>query len=57
MVGESNEISYGCDLSRGLRLAINEIIHGDDIAGGRFQDPIARSNSDEKNLGCVKFNS
>jgi len=33
---ESNEISCGLDLSRGLRLAVNEIIHDDDIAGGRF---------------------
>jgi hypothetical protein len=46
MGGESNEISSGRGLSRGLRLAINEIIHDDDVAGGRFQDPIARSNSD-----------
>ena len=57
MGGGSNEISSGRGLSRGLRLAINEIIHDDDIAGGRFQDPIARGNADEKNVSSVKFDT
>jgi hypothetical protein len=33
-------------LWQSLRLAINKVIHGDDIQVGYFQDAIARGNSD-----------
>src|SRR5947207_4235886 len=53
-----SRLSYFCArLSQTLRLAVNEIIHDDDIAGGRFQNPIARGNSDHENVSSVKFNS
>ena len=45
------------DLWQSLRLAINKIIHDDDIPVGCFQDAIARRNSDEKNASCVKPDS
>jgi len=33
-------------LREGLRLAVDEVIHDDDIQIGYFQDAIARGNSD-----------
>ena len=40
-----------------MRLAINKVIHGDDIQVGHFQDAIARGNSDQKHASCVKPDS
>ena len=44
-------------LWQSLRLAINKIIHDDDIQVRYFQDAIARGNSDQKNASCVKPDS
>ncbi len=44
-------------LRKELWLAINKIIHDDDIPVGCSQDAIARRNSDEKNASCVKPDS
>ena len=44
-------------LRKELWLAINKIIHDDDIPVGRSQNAIARRNSDEKNASCVKPDS
>jgi hypothetical protein len=44
-------------LRKELWLAINKIIHDNDIPVGRSQDAIARLNSDEKNASCVKPDS
>jgi len=44
-------------LRKELWLAINKIIHDDDIPVGCFQDAIARRNSDEKNASCLKPDS
>ena len=43
--------------NKGLWLAVDKIIHGDDIQIGYFQDAIARGNSDQKDAGCVKPDS
>src|SRR2546430_3504049 len=43
--------------NKGLWLAVDKIIHDDDIQIGYFQDPIARGNSDQKDAGCVKPDS
>ena len=40
-----------------MRLAINKVIHDDDIPVGCAQDAIARGNSDQKNASCVKPDS
>jgi hypothetical protein len=58
------------DLWQSLRLAINKIIHDDDIplamnkiinvddiGAAYFQDATARGNSDQKNTSCVKPDS
>ena len=45
------------DLWQSLRLAINKVIHDDNISVGCSQDAIARRNSDEKNASCVKPDS
>src|SRR6266516_2310788 len=45
------------DLWQRLMLAMNKIIHDDDIPVGCSQDAIARRNSDEKNASCVKPDS
>src|SRR6266536_1862968 len=44
-------------LGQGLRFAVDEVIHHDDISVGCSQDAIARRNSDEKNASCVKPDS
>src|SRR5436190_5551849 len=44
-------------LRKQLGLAVNEVIHGDDIQIGYFQDAIARGNSDQKHASCVKPDS
>src|SRR6266567_7488314 len=44
-------------LGQGLRFAVDEVIHHDDIPVGCSQDAIARRNSDEKNASCVKPDS
>src|SRR5947207_865283 len=44
-------------LRKELWLAVNKIIHDDDIPVGCSQDTIARRNSDEKNASCVKADS
>ena len=44
-------------LRKELWLAINKIIHDDDIPVGCSQDAIARRNSNEKNASCVKPDS
>ncbi len=44
-------------LREGLRLAVDEVIHDDDIQIGYFQDAIARGNSHQKDAGCVKPDS
>src|SRR6266496_1975447 len=49
--------SFCTRLWQKLRLAINEVIHDDDILIGCFQDAIARGNSDQKNVSCVKPDS
>src|SRR5438067_6555194 len=49
--------TFFCLLRKQLGLAVNEVIHGDDIQIGYFQDAIARGNSDHKNASCVKPDS
>ena len=44
-------------LWQSLRLAVDEVIHDDDIPVGCFQDAIARGNSDQKNISCIKPDS
>src|SRR5947207_13167521 len=43
--------------NKGLWLAVDKIIHDDDIQVGYFQDPIAGGNSDQKDAGRVKPDS
>ena len=43
--------------NKGLWLAVDKIIHDDDIMVGCFQDSIARGNTDEEDAGCIKRNS
>src|SRR5207247_2705576 len=43
--------------NKGLWLAVDKIIHDDDIQVGYFQDPIAGGNSDQKDASCVKPDS
>src|SRR5437773_6607050 len=43
--------------NKGLWLAVDKIIHDDDVQIGYFQDAIARGNSDQKDAGCVKPDS
>ena len=40
-----------------LWLAVDEVVHGDDVQVGYFQDAIARGNSHHKNVSCVKPDS
>ena len=44
-------------LRQRLRLAINKIIHHNDISIGYFQDAIATGNSDQKDASCLKPDS
>jgi hypothetical protein len=44
-------------LRQRLRLAINKIIHHNDISIGCFQDAIATGNSDQKDASCLKPDS
>ena len=44
-------------LWQSLWLAVNKIIHHDDIPAGCFQDAIARGNSYQENISCVKPDS
>src|SRR6266567_7094188 len=43
--------------NKGLWLAVDKIIHYYDIQIGYFQDAIARGNSDQENVSCVKPDS
>ena len=51
------EVAPHAPLRKELWLAINKVIHDDDIPVGCSQDAIARRNSDEKNTSCVKPDS
>ena len=44
-------------LWQSLWLAVDEVIHDDDIPAGCFQDAIARGNSYQENISCVKPDS
>jgi len=50
-------VEFHLQLVKQLWLAVDEVIHDDDIQIGRLQDSISRGDSHHKNAGCVKPDS
>ena len=53
----SSYVEFHRHLLKQLWLAVDEVVHHDDIQVGRLQDSIARGDSHHKNAGCVKPDS